>query len=89
MKRSGTRTLIQGACVAIVLALVAIPLSNLMVAQTSVPSTSEVSVLSDTAPAAEMGQAEGSSSVSALMAGNAVGAEAVIDLRHPASPFIP
>ncbi len=83
MNKSAIRSLIQGLCLVVVLAGLAIPLSGLMVGETS--TTTAV-------PAAELDQAsDATSPVSALMAGSAVGPSrgATLNPRQPASAFIP
>jgi hypothetical protein len=99
MRKFGTRTIVRGACLVAVLAILAIPLANLMVAQTAVSESVTGQVDNDFATAANelsasatpMSEGDGGSAVSALMAGNAVGLpiSSVIDLRHPASAFVP
>jgi hypothetical protein len=87
MSKSAIRTVVQAVCLMAVLAVLAIPLSNLMVGQTSVSSSA---VSSSTA--ADLDQSSGgSSAVSALMAGSAVGPSrgARLSPRHPASAFVP
>ena len=87
----------QGACVIAVLAALAVPLSSLMVAQSTADvSATGLSVAADSSvdQAADVSTAEASetsSAVTALMAGSAVGPSrgAVVDPRHPASAFIP
>jgi len=85
MKQRGTRSLVQGLLVLGALALIAIPLANLMVTDGS------SQVAPTAAVASELPEADGTSAVSSLMAGNAVGATraAVIGPRHPASAFVP
>ncbi len=92
MKKSGTRSLVQGACVVAVLAAIAIPLSNLMVAETTAETTSPSALNAPSAvDVAEAEASETSSAVSALMAGSAVGPSrgASIAPRHPASAYVP
>lgn len=69
------------------LAVVAVPLSNLMVADTPV---APVQTAAQSATI-ETSDAEASSAVSSLMAGSAVGATrgSIIAPRHPASAFVP
>ena len=93
MKKSGTRSLVQGVCVVAVLAAIAVPLSNLMVAETTADMTARavspaVSVATD---AAEAEASETTAAISALMAGSAVGPSrgAVVAPRHPASAYVP
>jgi hypothetical protein len=85
MKISAIRSVVQMLCVIAVLAMIAIPFSNLMMAQTDAaveltPATVETTQ-----------SAETSSAVSALMAGSAVGPSRGASLmpRHPASAFVP
>lgn len=92
MKKSGTRSLVQGLSVVAVLAVVAIPLANLMVAQSAAGVTADITTQAAVAtPVAEVQASETGSAVSALMAGSAVGPSrgAVLALRHPASAYIP
>lgn len=86
MKKSATRSLVQAACVLAVLAVIAIPLSNLMVAKT----TAETTQAATTSEVVEA-EAADASAVSALMSGSAVGPSrgAELNLRHPASAFVP
>ncbi len=85
MKTSAIRSLLQLFCVVAVLAVIAIPLSNLMMAQADT-SVEPVQATVETTQSAET-----SSAVSALMAGSAVGPSrgARLTPRHPASAFIP
>jgi hypothetical protein len=85
MKISAIRTMVQGLCVIAVLALMAIPLSNLMMAQTQTATELAPATVETTQ------SAETSSAVSALMAGSAVGPSRGASLmpRHPASAFVP
>lgn len=86
MKQTGTRSLVQGMLVVGALALIAMPLASLMV--TDGPSELDAPAAAVTS---DLADAEASSAVSSLMAGNAVGATraAVIGPRHPASAFVP
>ncbi|MCP4189930.1 MAG: hypothetical protein GY768_04810 [Planctomycetaceae bacterium] len=83
MKKPVIRSLVQVVCVVAVLAAIAIPLSNLMVSETTADSTMPAVV--------DVQATEASSAVSALMAGSAVGPArgAVLMPRHPASAFVP
>ena len=87
MNKSASRSVVQAVCLIAVLAALAIPLSSLMVGQTSAPSSA---VSSSTA--VELDQSpDGASAVSALMAGSAVGPSrgGRLEPRHPASAFVP
>ena len=87
MKKSETRSLLQGVLVIAALAIVAIPLSNLMVADA--PISTDMQTAATELEASDSGEA--SSAVSSLMAGSAVGADrgANFMLRNPASAFVP
>jgi len=93
MKKSGTGSWVQGVLVVLALALIAIPLSRLMVASSStvsdVPSSIRVQPPSVSIEATDA--AEVSSPVSSLMAGSAVGPTrgAILAPRNPASAFVP
>lgn len=89
MKKSGSRSLVQGVCVVAVLAAVGVPLSALMVGQTSAETTAAISVAEVDVTGVE--SSESSSAVSALMSGSAVGPPrgCVVAPRHPASAYIP
>ena len=89
MKKSGSRSLVQGVCVVAVLAAVGVPLSALMVGQTSAETTAAISVAGVDVTGVE--SSESSSAVSALMSGSAVGPPrgCVVAPRHPASAYIP
>ena len=86
MKKSATRSLVQAACVVAVLAVIAIPLSNLMVA------TAANTDFVQSTDAGDIDQtAESVSAVSALMAGATVGPSrgGSLNPRHPASAYVP
>lgn len=85
MRKSAIRPVAQAACVVVVLAVLAIPLSGLMVGQ------SDASVSATSAAPAELEQASSASPVSALMAGSAVGPSrgGTLKPRHPASAYVP
>ena len=92
MKKSRTRSLVQGVCVVAVLAAIAIPLTGLMVAQSPVVVPSNgISQAAEVNEVSQVASAEASSAVSALMAGSAVGPPraARVSPRHPATAFIP
>jgi hypothetical protein len=92
MKNSGTRSWVQGVCVVAVLAAIAVPLSSLMIAQTTVDlPVSAAPQAIDTSDVVTAEASETSSAVSALMAGSAVGPSrgAVVAPRHPASAYVP
>lgn len=88
MKKSGTKSLVQGACVVAVLAALGVPLSSLMVAQTVEPAAH---VTPSVADVTNVEASETSSAVSALMAGSAVGPArgCIVAPRHPASAYLP
>lgn len=89
MKKSATRSLVQAACVVAVLAVIAIPLSNLMVASSTAATNTDFVPATN---AVDMDQsAESVSAVSALMAGATVGPPRGGSLRprHPASAYVP
>ena len=83
---------VRAACMIALLAMVAIPLSNLLVSQDA-PSTM-VSDVEETGwvktGLVKTGSAD-TSAVSALVSGTAVGPArgALLNLRHPASAFVP
>lgn len=90
MKKSGSRSLVQGVCVVAVLAAVGVPLSALMVGQTSAETTAAISRVAEV-DVTGVESSESSSAVSALMSGSAVGPPrgCVVAPRHPASAYIP
>lgn len=87
----------RGAVIVGTLALLAVPLWNLMVAQS--PAGVPPTVTQEAAAVVESQANDGAtpaSAVTALMAGSAVGGRpnsppprAVVDLPHPASAFVP
>jgi hypothetical protein len=90
MNRCGTRSLVRAVCVAAVLALLAVPLSRLMIARETAQSTPVVSSLGDVTDDRSVSEAPtATSAVSALMAGSAVGPTAQLNLPRPASAFVP
>lgn len=87
MNKSAIRSVVQAVCLIAVLAALAIPLSGLMVGQTSATSSAvpgSTSVDLDQSP-------DGSSAVSALMAGSAVGPSrgGSLNPRNPATAYQP
>lgn len=88
MKKELLATLLRASFILGIMAIAAIPLSQVMVAETSVESFGYISTPAETATETEAASAP--SAVSALMSGNVVG-ETFWDrfIDEPSSPYLP